>query len=175
MATRSVREHPGRFLVSILEGFMDKLLSEKTTGAMQACWWDQDCIYLIISQKEGPAPTPPCYLTLLNFLLSGLEINKAACSVSWDLVIMGLSTSLWLWEEKWWCHWKEGVKDVPASRSIFGCLQRHIRHKRIFSKSSALGCAFFPRSHILALCLPFLLHAYSTFRYFYDLTSALLL
>jgi len=40
MATRSVREHPGRFLVAISEGFIDKLLSEKTTAAMQACWWD---------------------------------------------------------------------------------------------------------------------------------------
>lgn len=49
MATRSVYEHPGRFLVAILEGFIGKLLSEKTTVAMQACWWDQGGIYLTIS------------------------------------------------------------------------------------------------------------------------------
>lgn len=36
MATRSVREHPDRFLVAILEAFIDKVLSEKTTVATQA-------------------------------------------------------------------------------------------------------------------------------------------
>lgn len=42
MATRSVHEHPGRFLVAILKGLIDKLLNEKTTVAMQACWGDQE-------------------------------------------------------------------------------------------------------------------------------------
>lgn len=139
MATRSVREHPGRFLVSILEGFMDKLLSEKTTGAMQACWWDQDCIYLIISQKEGPAPTPPCYLTLLNFLLSGLEINKVACSVSWDLVIMGyIFVTMGI----------EVMVPLKGRRQGCACFQKHLwmsteAHKtqeNLFKKLSAWVC-----------------------------------
>lgn len=42
MATRSVHEHPGRFLVAILEGLIDKLLNKKTIVAMQACWGYQE-------------------------------------------------------------------------------------------------------------------------------------
>lgn len=42
MATRSVHEHPGRFLVAVLEGLIDKLLNENTTVAMKACWGDQE-------------------------------------------------------------------------------------------------------------------------------------
>lgn len=44
MATRSVHEHPGRFLVAILEGVIDKLLNKKTIVAMQACWGHQETL-----------------------------------------------------------------------------------------------------------------------------------
>lgn len=42
MATRSVHEHPSRFLVAILEGLTDKMFNEKTIVAMQACWGDRE-------------------------------------------------------------------------------------------------------------------------------------
>lgn len=49
---------------------------------------------------------------------------------------------------------RECFKDMSASRSIFGCLQRHTGHKRgTFSKGSARVCIC-PRSRILPICLP---------------------
>lgn len=42
MATRLVQEHPGRLLVAILKGHIDKLLNEKTIVVMQACWGVQE-------------------------------------------------------------------------------------------------------------------------------------
>lgn len=150
MATRSVREHPGRFLIAIMEGFIDKLLSEKTTVAMQACWWDQGCIYLTISQKGGHVSL--CYPTLLNLLVSGIERQNGLFSV-WGFgnhgpVYISLKSGLLACK----CFTMgRGEAVVPLKGRLQGCLcfQEHLwvfteahrtQKKNLFKRLSTWVC-----------------------------------
>lgn len=69
MATRSVCEHPGRFLVSILEGFMDKLCSEKSHAGLLV----RPSVYIFDHHPEGRT----CSYTTLLFDMDKLSAVRA--------------------------------------------------------------------------------------------------
>lgn len=73
MATRSVLEHPGRFLVAILGSLIYKLHSHAGLPVRPRLY-----IYVTISQEGGHVTASPCSFTLLNLLVAELKIIKMA-------------------------------------------------------------------------------------------------